>query len=511
MSPPALKLACYTAIAHTLNCMPTDTNNPRTNAINQALQASRERDGNQVLDSLEGIELRTGPGAPLTETYLAAERAYHLGDYAAGVAGFQAYERNGESQTAPAWQRYLSAHRRSWMLFYQGDLVAAERALSEAWARLRAAPELARFEADLEAIEGHLFEAAGEYEQARGRFLRAYERAVTKQHWPLAMSTALDFATLLGHLGRPADASEWIQRAWEAHAQAPDQVGGRVIRLRSARISTQLTEYEEAEAVLGQVIRESADRRSPSTLIDALMARADIARAKQRFADAEADLQAAIEWCDRMGVRAVRVLPFLDLAELYMERGAKDDLGRAQEYFGRALRQALVLKPLHARLAERLTEDLVEYPGLVAKPLSPRFRDSLERNVATLKELTRPTIFQQTERRRRRERALQELAIQLGRLVAGEIRLANSTVFPFSGEVVAGRRRTTIDDAELELLRMLLKARFPGATMREIEAELGVSYEAAKKRLQRLARAIGNDLVSRRRGRAFVYSVERGK
>jgi tetratricopeptide (TPR) repeat protein len=327
------------------------------------------------------------------------------------------------------------------------------------------------------------------------------------------MSTALDSATLLGHLGRPADAVEWIRRAWDALAKVPQDSfeGGRVIQLRSARISTQLNEYDEAKALLDEIVRGSRLDRNPSTLIDALIARADIGRIQRRFTEAERDLQDALRLSDRMGIRGTRVLALLDLAMLHLERAAEADVAEAREAFGRALRQALALRPLHPRLAERLADEVLQHPELLHRTMTKKFSRELTQALATLKELTRPRILQQAERLRDRAHAAKRIADVLGHLRAGEIRLAHVSVYPHAEEVISSTGSRRIGAAEVEVLQQLLKAPAPGLTKQEVASELGIDLEAAKKRLARLKQTIGEDLISPRPGGPYVYCLAKRK
>jgi tetratricopeptide (TPR) repeat protein len=479
------------------------------NPIEQALAASQARAGELVIEVLRNVELASGPDAPLDHLFLKAERAYHLGIYPTAVPAFGAFERDPRSRTAPPWQLYLSAHRQCWMAVYQGDLPVAVRWLREGRRRIAMAPELEHFVADLEAIEGHLFHASGEYELARGRFLRAHEDALRHQHWILATSTSLDIADELGQTGRLLDARPWVERSWET-LPPPDRLeAGRDITLRAARLKLAMREYDEAQAMLDDLIRENPADRNPSTLIQSLIARADMARVRRRPEEAERDLSEAIKFCDRMGLRMTRAQILLELAALYLARHASGDLERGQDAFGRALRQALALSMVPSGLVRDLAEDLFEHRGLLRREMPATFWGQLDQALNLLWERTRPRLLRQAARQEDREAARVRITKMLETFWAQEIRLAHVTVYPGAEEAVTEDETKSIGQAEIEVLRLLLKAPKPGLTRKELEAELGLGHEAVKKRLRRLKTAIGEDLISPPPGGPYVYAVKR--
>jgi len=370
-----------------------------------ALRAVREDRPDDFLGILRGINLRTEKVASLQERWLAAEAAYRCRDYAQAIACFALIEGEPEFLKAPAWQRYLSSHRRCFAHFQRGEFHEASRMLREARERHKVLPNVDRRESHLEAMQGHFLELRGEFEQARSRFQIAYEQAHKSKNWNRAASAAADVGRIHGILGRPADGLSWVTRAEEAARKTHNVLIDRTIQVRRALLYMASGRYEEAEDLLDDLISVSQDGQTPEVVMSAYEGRADLHQLQEQNTAARRVLQLAIDVAKDGEWRRHEAYLRLALANLLLDQG---EIPLAREQFFTALHLSLQLDPPQPKVLVDLATDVLDEPRLAGNP-SQLLRKKLQPAVDRMKESIQVSLHRHAIREKRFKRDFENL------------------------------------------------------------------------------------------------------
>jgi tetratricopeptide (TPR) repeat protein len=487
--------------------MESGKNNGNASALARALYAAEHGRRDELLKVLQGVQLNDGPDASFDERWLAAERAYGIGDYAGALTRFSALEHDPASANAPAWQQFLSWHRRSFASLKVGDVRQARDAVCNAERVLHGAPELQARKATVEAMWAHLFEKENDFEGALARFRLAYRDALSVDDWGRAATAASDVARVLGVLGRPDDAMRWLDLALAARREHPDRLGELTIQFRRGMLHAMLGRVQDALNAYTTVIDAAAgDDATQDVLMDALAQRADLLLRERRFDHARADRLRALRIAKARKLREAIIFNYANLALLYSTRGKPGDSDRARAAFERALRSALDLTSPQPFVFLQLGRDILNNRDLA--PQYAAMRGRLDDAVQRLETLTRPSLYFQANRAQQRERAAAWLVGVLRDGSDPPVTLATSTINMRSGTVTRRNGITRLNPAEREVLRVLLGHKSTGLSVEAIAQELAErTPEAIRKSLSRIRGAVDGDLVVTREGNRRLYSV----
>lgn len=478
----------------------------RAQAIAAALKAAYHVDRDGFLRALEGVSLRSGQNAPLDERWLAAELAYFRGDYPRIIELYEAFERDPRSASAPMWHRYRSSHRRAFAYMHQGDDDHAALALHQAEERVRALPDRAEREPDLDAMYGHLFNHQGNTEMARARFAAAYKNAVAVANWGRAASSAGDVGTTLLHQGRLPEALEWLDRAEGALRTAPSSLVAATLTVRRAHVLRTMEKFGEAEFLYTKVIEGS--ERHPDPIEAAHRGRAETLLALGRYEAAESDFHQAAEICLRQGIRNHAAYAYRGLADVYLTRAGPGDEVRAVEQFDRAMRLILTLKPPHPGLLMEFSQALLDRPQLVGGKLPEVFETQLRVRMARLRELSRPHPMHIATTAAQKAEAYRKLRTTFQQLELSQLRLEAHTINLLTGKIAPANTRGRLSAAELAVLQLLIDQP-EGLTIDQLAVMLDIALTAASKRTMRLKDVLGEDLTVVREGNVRRYSLRR--
>lgn len=482
----------------------------RSQQITEALHAARDKRREDFRALLEVIQPIADSGS-LDELWIAAEGSYQRGAYAETIALFDRFDREAAA-LAPAWQQYLSAHRRSFASLQLGRPRATETAIGQMESALERDPELVIRYGNPIAMRAHLHELNGDFESARASFELAFGDALKRGDKHRALTAASDMARVYGIVGRPADAMPWLDRAEELGAQVQHPLAIATVRLRRAMLLSTLGLSKMALTILDDLVENPDPTVGPELRIDTLACRADVLRCMSKPNEAEHDLRESIRTATASGLVRHEAYARRDLAALYAERETPGDEGRAATEFTEAIRLALTLVPPKPLLLAQLAENVVSTPKLVARnKLPPRLREDLMSAMEATKRLASSSIYQRRERSRSMERAVARLSGLMATLVDEEIVLAAHVVLPRAGRVLSDSKPSgRIRPAEVGVLRLLCEGTPGGLTTKMMSARLGKSLDATTKSVMRLREAIDDDLVAKRVGAERWYSIRLG-
>jgi len=485
--------------------------NKSPNALRRALTAAKEGRRAALIASLSHLHLRDDDGAPIDEIWLAGEMLYQQGSLPEALALLDRYDEDPRSRRAPSWQLYMASHRRSVIYLRMGNIAGSAKALEDAESRLGASPTLSSRKPDLDALRAHLVELRGDFEGARALLERAHTLATSHAYWHRATTIASDLGRILGVLGRPADALEWLDVARRNLKRSPDRRVEQTIDLRFGMLLTLQEKHKEALVVYNRVIKEAQSHPAAvGILVDTLGRRADVKRKLGQHQQAEKDLRLALETSSSRHSVRQEIYLHIDLAALLLEvnEGTREHLAQAE--FAVALRLALGMHPPQSLILSQLAERILREPRLLgSRRLRSDIRDDMKECLLRLRSLTRSHMYQQTTHDQGARRALRSLVEILMYLDEPEMHLASCVVMPLAGKVKAADGFQQIDRAQLLALREIMQAPEEGITSSQLADRLDISLDAANKRIGRLRNAVGSDLVVRRRGNTRLYSVRR--
>jgi tetratricopeptide (TPR) repeat protein len=476
-------------------------------AIRAALEAAREGDRSKDLHALlSGVVLRVDGAAPRDELWLAAEISYRGSRYAEALELFRAFAARPGSTHAPAWQRYLAAHRRSFSALQLGRGRDAQAALDEGQQVIDHAPELARYQADLDAMRAHLAELRGDFEGAVALFERAYASAVEHGNPDRARTVASDLGRVALILKRASDGLRWFKTARDVPGSPSEHVL-QTIALREAIAHDMQGLRVQALHELSSLIAACSGRGELA--VDALPRRADVYRELGRLAEAERDLVQAIAAAREGALVRHELYAHKDLAALHHELHRSNDAARE---FRTAIELALALDPPSLLTLEQLLADVLETPALVnADPLPARQREEMERLIGRLHEAAGESAYQRGTRRLVRTRVEAAAVRALSRFLGQRVALLTCTVDVSRGIVHGAQGAKRLTTAELAVLRVLLSSP-DEATSAAIGTRLDHSLQAVEKTLSRMRPKLYGSLKTQRRGRmAAVHYLAHAK
>ncbi|NOT33997.1 MAG: hypothetical protein HOP12_07495 [Candidatus Eisenbacteria bacterium] len=463
--------------------------------------------------AIDGLTLDDGVAAPLDEVWLTAERAHIRGCPNVTLQRFKRFESDERIASAPAWQRYLSAHRRCFAHLQMGQYGLVSRSLAEAEAALAKSPELQFYRADLDVLHAYLFELQGDFHRAYARIALAHESATSDQNWHRAITTASDAGRIALILQEPTKARDWYAIA-ETLAERHGSLSTRLaVQERLAALWKTIGRQADAARLYASVIAGCSDGSSPATLEAALTGRADLSFAEGDFASAEADYRSALAICESHDMRRHAIYPLKDLARLCLARDGDGDSDEARELFSRAVDIVFALEPSQPLHFMQLAEDILREPRFLGASLSSRTKDDLVATLSMVRELSRIQPYQQAARRHANAAAIRRLISLLQAIRSPTIRLASCVVRPLAQTVVSSSdaKVRRITSAQLEVLTYLLALPLHSASLLELEHDLNLrSPEATQKRVDRLRDAIGDDLQVATRGAICYYTVRTG-
>jgi tetratricopeptide (TPR) repeat protein len=280
-----------------------------------------------------------------------------------------------------------------------------------------------------------------------------------------------------------------------------------MLRYRYGMLCSATGKAAEAMAALNEVIDHPAEEQKAEAVYGALARRADLKRLD--FGDlegAERDLRRALELCVSANDPTAELSIRKDLAALLLKRG--DDVS-AIEQFSRALDALFRHRPLQLLPARLLAVDIVDNPQVVGEQvIDDPTRAELKILIDRTDELTRSSVFHRGTRSEHLRLATQRLAELLAGLRPGVIELHSCKVYPSLRKVRASSEDRHIRRSELVLLQCLLGAQ-RRLSVDELATLINATGVATSKRLSRLRKAIGADLVMRRPENKPRYSIRR--
>lgn len=473
------------------------TPDSRLAAIRAALAASR--DGGRLKDLgavLAKVALRDDAGAPTDELWLAAELAYRESRYADAITLFHRFDAHPNALESPPWQRYLSAHRKSFAALQLGRARDAQKALNEAQRILLATPDLRSHGADLDAMRAHLAELRGDFETAWVLFEQAYNDALLCKNWGRARTVASDLGRVAMIAKRLLDGLKWLRAARLVPGEARAGVL-LTLRLREAILQAMLGHHGEALSGFSAVV--GARQSRGELLADALARRADLYRQLGRSREAKRDLMEAMRIAHSRGLSRHELYAHKDLAALQLDVHEDDE---AVSQFRKAIQLGLSMDPPPLLSLRHLLEDVLEDPRLIGRAkLTSGTREGIVRLLKRVDDVAGESAYQRGTRSGARVRVASEAGAALAKFVGEQVELASCTVNMSTGAVSRALVRRILAATDLAVLRLVL-ARPDGMSSKVLAEKLDKSPAAVDQATSRLRAKLGGSLVTVRRGRA---------
>jgi len=485
--------------------------------IQQALKAARDGHKTEFIQLVEELDFPHHPISTLDEVWLEAEYLYQQGKYAQAHVAFEHFMQDKKARSAPSWQRYLAAHRQSFVFFRQGDMLDSEGLLHEAEVIIDSDSSLEYRRSDLLVLSAYLLEELyRDYEASYTKHKEAYSHAVKHENWHRATTAAIDLGRISsvrevpGHL---EEALTWLEQSRVLLKKYPNVPASRMAMIYEAIVRFRLNDRVKALTLLTQVIDESADEKTADARIMALRRRAEFQREMKAYGAAEVDYRQAIK--ESMGAQSTihQMLAHKDYANMLLMRSADGDIAQGRQQFARALKILFSLTPIPPQNLMHMAQDLVSKPELVGKENMPMYlQKQLDKALQQATESSPPSHYQRSTRYEEFMRHIDTLKRILSRYRYPIIKLASCAVDPVAGAVTGDGDEWSepIDSRTLDTLRHLLEAE-DGLTVKELIDRADISESNAKESIKRLRMAIKGDLVVIGKvGNANRYAVNTG-